>query len=129
VPINNLLLRILVAGLPLVMIALVAGSVGYFAKGTQREPIPPLPPRETQATGVEGAIQAFDNDRVAIVTADGTQMTFELPGESSIEQLVPITRADLALGDWINGGAIQHEQSILALTGLVLISDPVVNGQ
>jgi hypothetical protein len=127
VPINNLLARILVAGLPLVFIALVAGAVGYFAKGTQREPIPPLPPQEARATAMQGAVQAFANDQLTIVMSDGAPTTFNLPGESPIERLMAISRSDLAIGDWINGGAIQHEQSVLALVGLVLISDPVLS--
>jgi hypothetical protein len=53
-------------------------------------------------------------------------MTFSVPGESTIERLMAITRADLTIGDWINGGAIPHTQSVLAVVGLVLVSDPVL---
>ena len=71
-------------------------------------------------------VQSFSNDRLTIVTTDNTPMTFELPGESTIERLMAITRDDLNIGDWINGGAIEHAETILALVGLVLISDPVL---
>jgi hypothetical protein len=76
---------------------------------------------------VLGSVQSFSNDQLTIVTNDGTPMSFDLPGESTIERLMPISLEELAIGDWINGGAIPHADTKLALVGLVLISDPVVN--
>lgn len=124
---NNLLIRIVAAGLPILVIALIAGAAGYVTKGTKTTPIPPLPPQEEHATGVQGSVQSFSNDQLTIVSSDGTPMSFGVPGESTIEQLMTITRGDLSIGDWINGGAIPHAQSVLALVGLVLISDPVLH--
>jgi hypothetical protein len=127
VPTNNLLIRIIAAGLPLVLIALIAGASGYVSKGRQTTPIPPLPPEKANATGILGAVQSLSNDRLTIVANDGTPMSFDLPGESTIERLMPISREELAIGDWINGGAIPHAETKLALVGLVLVSDPVLN--
>jgi hypothetical protein len=127
VPINNLLIRILVAGVPLVLIALIAGVVGYVSKGTQTAPIPPLAAEPARATGVLGNVQSFSNDELTIVANDGTAKSFNLPGESTVERLMPISRQELAIGDWINGGAIPHADTKLALVGLVLISDPVLS--
>lgn len=124
---NNLLIRIVAAGLPILVIALIAGAAGYVTKGTKTTPIPPLPLQEEHATGVQGSVQSFSNDQLTIVSSDGTPMSFGVPGESTIEQLMTITRGDLSIGDWINGGAIPHAQSVLALVGLVLISDPVLH--
>ncbi len=107
-PINNLLIRIFAAGLPIVVIALIAGAAGYVTKGTQTTPIPALPAAEQRATGIQGTVQSFSNDQLTIIATDGTPMTFDLPGESTIEHLMTITRDDLKVGDWINGGAIQH---------------------
>lgn len=126
-PINNLLIRIVAAGLPLVVIALIAGASGYVSKTAETTPITPLPPQAERTVGVQGAVQSFSNDQLTIVATDGTPMTFNLPGESTVERLMTISRAELAVGDWINGGAISHAQSVLALEGLVLISDPVLN--
>lgn len=126
-PINNLLIRIIAAGLPLVVIALIAGATGYVTEGTQTEPLTPLAPPEGQATGVMGAVLSFSNDQLVVVGSDGTQTTFDLPGESTIERLMTISRDDLKIGDWINGGGIPHADTILALVGLVLISDPVLH--
>jgi hypothetical protein len=126
VPINNLLLRIVTAGLPLVLIAFVAGVTGYVSKEAGTAPIPPLAAQEPAPTGVLGAVQSFSNDQLVIVANDGTQMTFDVPGESTIERLTTIAVDDLTVGDWINGGAIPHAQTVLALVGLVLVADPVM---
>ena len=125
-PINSLLIRVLTAGLPLVLIALIAGSVGYVSKGTQTAPIAPLPPEAERPAGIQGTVQNFSNDQLTITTVEGATMRLSLPGESTIERLMSITQNDLAIGAWVNGGAIQHAQSVLALVGLVLISDPVI---
>jgi hypothetical protein len=123
---QNLLLRVFAAGLPLVLIALVAGAAGYFTADPEVTPVPPLVLNDEQAIGIQGSIQSYANDQLTIATSDGTQMTFELPGESAIELLITIERSDLSLGNWVNGGAIPHRQTVLALVGLVLISDPVI---
>jgi hypothetical protein len=123
---KNLALRILAAGLPLVVIALVAGAAGYFTKSAESTPIPPLLSGDERPVGVQGAIQSFTDGQLTIATNDGTQLTFELPEESAVEQLTPLSRGDLSVGDWINGGAIPHRQTVLALVGLVLITDPVI---
>jgi hypothetical protein len=127
VTINNLLVRIVAAGLPLVVIALIAGAAGYVSKGTQTAPVPPLPLGPAPPAGVLGAVQSFSNDSLVIVANDGTPMTFDLPGESTVERLMTIRLDDLSIGDWINGGAIPHAQTKLALVGLVLVADPVVS--
>lgn len=104
----------------------MAGGAGYLTAGSEPKQIAPLPPEEERATGIMGSVQSFSDDELTIVLADGTSKTYEVPGESTIERLVPLTRSDLMIGDWINGGAILHPDTILALVGLVLISDPVI---
>ncbi len=114
------------AGLSLVVIALIAGGVGYLTAGVEPKQTAPLPPEAARETGIIGAVQSFSDDRLTIALADGTSATYEVPGESTIERLMTISRDDLMIGDWINGGAISHPDTILALVGLVLISDPVI---
>jgi len=123
---TNLLTRIATAGLPLVLIALAAGMAGYLTSNAESLPVPPLPPQEERATGVQGTLQSFSNDQLIIVSSTGATLTFDLPGESTIERLVAIGRDDLTIGDWINGGAIPHPETVLALVSLVLVSDPVI---
>ena len=123
---NNPLSRLAVVGLPLILIALIAGGAGYLTAGSEPKQVTPLPAEEARATAITGSVQGFSNDELAIVLADGTSRTYEVPGESTIERLIPLTRSDLMIGDWINGGAILHPDTVLALVGLVLISDPVI---
>ncbi len=39
--------------------------------------------------------------------------------------LEPISLTAIQLGDWLNGGAIPHPDTILALVSLILLPDPV----
>ena len=123
---SDLVPLIVLAGFPLVVIAIVAGTVGYLLQDEAPPPIPALPAQEERASGVQGTIETFADDQLTVVTTDGSTLTFEVPGESAIEQLIPIGRDELTVGDWINGGAIPHPDTILALVGLVLVSDPVI---
>jgi hypothetical protein len=61
-----------------------------------------------------------------LTTQDGAALTLRLAADAPIELLKPITASQLKPGDWVNGGAIPHRQSVLALTGLVVISEPVL---
>lgn len=124
--INNLLVRVIAAGLPLVVIALIAGAAGYVSESTETKPIPPLPAEADAPEGVVGSATSFSGDVLTIVTEDGREMTFRLRADAAVEMLRPIELSELSLGDWINGGAIPHAQTTLALVGLVLIEQPVV---
>jgi hypothetical protein len=126
VPINSLLLRIFAAGLPLVVIALIAGAIGWVTTGTQTEAVAPLAPADERPIALQGAVQSFSNDQLTIVMPDGATKSISVPGESAIEHMTAISREELEVGNWINGGAIPHAQTILALVGLVMISDPVI---
>ena len=123
---TNLPTRIFAAGLPLVVIALVFGAMGYTLTQTKTRAIPPLPPAAHQATGVEGVVTGLQGDQLTLTTPDGRLQTFTLQPDAKVEVLKPASMADVKNGDWVNGGAIQHPETILALTGLVLIPDPVV---
>ncbi len=123
---TNLPVRIIAVGIPLVVIALIFGAMGYTLTQTKTRAVPPLPPAVQQATGLEGVVSSLQGDQLTLTTADGRLQTFTLEPGAKVEALKPATLADVKSGDWINGGAIQHAQTILALTGLVLIPNPVV---
>jgi hypothetical protein len=123
---TNLLVRVLAAGVPLLIIALIAGTAGYVNKKAEHAPVPPLAAQETGPGGVRGSIQAVTGDEITIVAADGDTSKLRLLPDAQIEVLTPITAEQLEPGDWVNGGAIPHAASVLALTGLVLIPDPVL---
>ncbi len=123
---TNLPIRVIAVGLPLIVIALVFGAMGYTLTKTRTHAIPPLPPAAQQPAGVEGVVSSLQGNQVTLTTPDGRLQTFTLEPGAKVEVLKPATLADVKTGDWVNGGAIQHPQTILALTGLVLIPNPVV---
>jgi len=124
---QSLVTRIAAAGLPLLVIALVFGGVGYATKKADQQPIPALPTVEAQSGGARGVIQSAGNGQIVLTTDDGSTLTYQLPAGVSVEVLRPISTTTVNVGDWLNGGAIPHAQSLFALTGLILIPDPVVS--
>ncbi|HEX5141963.1 MAG TPA: hypothetical protein VFX19_13550 [Dehalococcoidia bacterium] len=122
----GLLTRVIAAGLPLIVIALVFGGAGYALKQPDVEPIPQLPAVEEPISGVRGIIQSLAGDQLTLTTPDGVTHTYKLTPDARIEILQPASAGDIAVGDWLNGGAIPNSQTVYALTGLVLIPDPVV---
>lgn len=123
---TNLPTRIIAAGLPLVVIALIFGALGYALTQTKTRPVPPLPPASEQASGTQGVVQAIQGTELTLTTDDGRSQTLKLQPDVKVEVLRPATLADLRVGDWINGGAIIHPQTRLALTGLIVIPNPVL---
>ena len=121
-----MLTRIVAAGLPLIVIAIVFGGAGYALKDPGQQPVPELPPADVRVTGARGVIQSVGNGQIAIVTEDGATLKYQLSSSATVEILRPITFEALQAGDWLNGGAVPHAQSLFALEGLVLIPDPVV---
>lgn len=123
---QSLLTRIVAAGLPLLVIALVFGGAGYALKDPGQEPIPDLPPADVRTTGARGVIQSVGNGQIVIATEDGATLSYQLSPNVTVETLRPTTFEALQTGDWLNGGAVPHAQSLFALEGLILIPDPVV---
>ena len=123
---QRLVTRIVAAGLPLLVIALVFGAIGHTTKEADPQPIPALPPAEAQPAGARGVIQSVGNGQIVLTTDDGATLTYQLSPSAAVETLRPISSTAVNVGDWLNGGAIPHAQTLFALTGLVLIPDPVV---
>ena len=123
---NNLLTRVLAAGLPLLVIALIAGAAGYVSKTADRAPVPPLAAADPDPGGVRGSIQSISVDQLTLVTNGGETVTLRLQPDTQIEVMTPIGASELKPGDWVNGGAIPPADTVLALVGLVFIPDPVL---
>jgi hypothetical protein len=123
---NSLLTRIAAAVAPLLVIALIAGAAGYVSKQADRAPVPPLAADDAGPGGVHGSVQSFAGNDLTLITSAGETVKLRLAPDARVEVLAPISAADLKPGDWVNGGAIPHADTVLALVGLVLISDPVV---
>lgn len=125
-PASSLPARVLIAGLPLVLIALVAGAAGYATANPGTEPVPALTPRLGEAQALRGRIESVSGDEIAIVSDAGGTVRFRLAAGAPVETLAGFSLAEVKQGDWINGGAIPHPQTVFALTGLVVVPDPVL---
>jgi hypothetical protein len=121
-----LLTRIALAGVPILVIVLIAGAAGYFSKEPGTKPIPALQTSPAREQAIRGVIRSASSDQISVGTESGQTFTFKLEPNAPIEQLAPATVAELRPGDWLNGGAIPHAETILALLGLVVLADPVV---
>ncbi len=125
--IDNLAMRIVVVCLPLILIALVAGATGYVSKEAQRTPVPQLAEPEAVSRTVRGSVQSVSNSQISIVTGGAESFTFDLEPGLPVEALTSITISELMQGDWINGGAIPHQQTTLVLLNLIMIPEPVLS--
>ncbi len=122
---SRLVTRIIAAGLPLLVIALVFGGIGYASKQADQQPVPDLPATDQRPEGARGVLHSAGNGQIAITTDDGATLTYQLSPNAAVEVLSPTTPANINVGDWLNGGAIPHAQTLFALVGLILIPDPV----
>jgi hypothetical protein len=123
---NSLLTRIFAAVAPLAVIALIAGAAGYVAKKPDRAPVPPLAAEDAGPGGVRGSVQSLTGSDLTVVSSSGETLKLRLAADAGVEVMGPIAVADLKPGDWVNGGAIPHADTVLFLVGLVLIPDPVL---
>jgi hypothetical protein len=76
---------------------------------------------EASPAFLRGVVQNVAGDRVTISTETGS-IELRLAQNAPVEALRPATPPSLAIGDWINAGAIGHMQTLLALVGLVVIA-------
>jgi hypothetical protein len=120
----RLITRIVAAGLPLLLIGLVFGAAGYALEEPESTPIPPLAAQEPPEAGTRGEITNVSGDQFTLVRDDGSTLSFRLAGDAPVEALEPISLDEVSLGDWLNGGAIPHPQTVLALINLILVTDP-----
>ena len=122
---QSLPIRVIAAGLPLVVIALVFGAIGYATTKAETTPIPPLAAAETGVLSAQGELTGVSGGRLTLVTETGAPLDYGLSDSATIEVLTPIEIAAIQLGDWLNGGAIPHPDTLLALLSLILLPEPV----
>lgn len=118
-------MRLLAAGLPLILIALVFGVVGYVTATPGQTGIAPLPLAPTTAPSLVGEVASVTDDRISLALDTGETMEYGFAAGVTVEKLEPIDLSAIQLGDWLNGGAIPHPQTILALVDLILLPEPV----
>ena len=107
------------------VIAIVFGAIGYATREPEVTQIPPLADVPPGPGAASGEIVSLEGGRITIVTETGEPLEYVLPDAVMVEMLEPINLAAVEIGDWINGGAIPHPATILALEQLVLLPEPV----
>jgi hypothetical protein len=65
-------------------------------------------------------VQQAAGDRLTISTAAGPK-EFRVAQDTTVEALRPVAPAQLVPGDWLNAGAVSHNQTIFALVGVTVI--------
>lgn len=104
-----------------VTLALVAGAIGYAtapdgAASSHFDPgDPPAPPY------LRGTVQSLSGDTLTLTTEAGP-LSLRLVPSAPVEALRPVAPSSLTAGDWLNGGAQRHQQTILALTAMIAIA-------
>jgi hypothetical protein len=93
--------------------------LGFLTESSESPPllVESLPPRPEALRGV---LQQVSGDQFTVSTAQGT-VTVRLVDATVYESLRPAGGAALAPGAWLNAGGVPHDQTLFALTGLVII--------
>jgi hypothetical protein len=103
-----------------VLLALAAGAAGYFSEGGTKPPGPSQAEAVASTQGLRGSVRSLNGDTLSLNTESGPR-DLRLAPAAPIEALRPVTLAQIAVGDWINAGAVTNAQTIFALTGLTVI--------
>ena len=96
----------------------MAGLGGYFSAGAGTSTSAPAAAPEPSFT--RGVVQSVSADRLTLTTESGP-LELRLGADAPVEALRPTTFGRIAAGDWLNGGAIAHAQTLFALVGIVVI--------
>jgi hypothetical protein len=104
-----------------VTLAIVAGAIGYAtgsggASSSRFDAGQPAAPPY-----LRGTVQSLNGDSLTLTTETGHISLKVLPS-APVEALRPVAPSSLTAGDWLNGGAARHQQTILALTALVAMT-------
>jgi hypothetical protein len=105
-----------------IALALIAGAFGYAtandgATSSRFDAGEPATPPY-----LRGVVQSLNGDTLILITDTGP-LSQKLAPSAPVEALRPIVPSALTASDWLNGGAMRHQQTILALTSLVAISE------
>ncbi len=106
----------------LLALALVSAALGFLSegsagRGTPRSRGEPLDPRPV---AVRGVVQDINGDALTIATSERA-LTLRLVPSTTSEAIRPAGPDRLEPGDWLNAGAIPHDQTLFAITGIVII--------
>ena len=111
--------RLLIFALSMVLTFAVAAAAGYSLRSPEHEALS-IPAAGEQANGVKGVVQAVTADSITLKTDAGV-LTFKISPSTPKEAIQRTTLASIKPGDWVNAGGVRHNQTIYALTDLVII--------
>ena len=104
-----------------IVLVLVAGAIGY-ATASDGATSSHFDAGETAAPPyLRGVVQSLSGDTLTLTT-DAGPVSVKLIPSAPVEALRPAAPSSLTAGDWLNGGAMRHQQTVLALTALVAIA-------
>ena len=115
---RDLLRRSIAPVLALVIVVVLAGAGGYLSAGGSDRPS--TAPSAPEARYLAGAVSGVSGDKLTVTTQGGA-VELSLAPNATIEVLRPTTLDRISTGDWLNGGAVPHMQTLLALVGVVVI--------
>ena len=129
--IRRLLQHAIAPAVTLLAVGLSAVVAGYAtaggesnASGTLLEPTPAPAGQEL----TRGLVRQASGDTLTI-SVGGNEKQFRLGPQTLIEALAPTTLAEISAGDWLNGAAISHAQTLFALTRVVVIAESQVESR
>ncbi len=111
--------RTLVFALSLILVGALAVGAGYSVRSHGRSNVS-LSGASAAPDIVRGVVQSVTADSVTLQT-DAGPVTLKITPSTSKEALQKTSLASIKPGDWVNAGGVHHDQTIYALTALVVI--------
>ena len=104
-----------------VVLALIAGAIGYATASNGATSSRFDAGQPTTPPYLRGVVQSLNGDTLTLTT-DAGPVSLELVPSAPVEALRSVAPSTLTAGDWLNGGAVRHQQTVLALTAMVAIA-------
>ncbi len=104
----------------LLLAALLSGGLGYATASPARHDSFKAAAASPEPVFVRGTVQGSTNDRLTLLV-DGAPRDLTLRPDVRVEIQRPASITDVTPGAWVNAAAVPHQQTIFALTGLVLL--------
>jgi hypothetical protein len=102
-----------------VALALTGLIAGYMTGGSEAaSSLPPAP--EPAQTYLRGTVDSLSGDQLTLSTDAGPR-SLKLSSSAAVETLRHVQASAIAPGDWLNGGAVRNNQTVFALTAIVII--------
>lgn len=105
----------------LLALGLAGGVIGHATAGPSSPPINDEA-GAGRATYVRGVLQEVTSTGVTL-TAGADQRSLALSPSTAVEIVRPISLSEVRAGDWLGLGAVPHNQTLFAITGLVVIPE------